>query len=89
MVHGILLLLILLGLGRYVAWIPFPVLAGILITVGISIIDRKGLTDLFLIPRSDAVTLVVVLLLTVFLDLLQAVGAGMIIASVLFMKRAG
>lgn len=78
-----------MGLGRFVAWIPLPVLAGILVTVGIGIIDRKGLADIFYIPKADAVVLVVVLLMTVFVDLLQAVGIGMIIASVLFMKRAG
>jgi SulP family sulfate permease len=64
------------------------VLAGILITVGIGIIDKKGINDLFYMPRADAVVLLIVLLLTVFLDLLQAVGVGMVIASVLFMKRA-
>jgi len=88
-IHSIVLVLALIGLGKFVALIPFSVLAGVLITVGIGIIDRKGLADLFLIPRADAVTLIVVLLLTVFIDLLQAVGVGMIIASVLFMKRAG
>ena len=39
-------------------------------------------------PRADAVVLVTVLLLTVFVDLIIAVGIGMVIASVLFMKRA-
>ena len=86
-IHAVLLLLILLGLGRFVAYIPLSVLAGVLITVGISIVDAKGLRNLLHIPRTDAVILVVVLLLTVFIDLLQAVGIGMVIASFLFMKR--
>ena len=42
-IHGVLLLCILLGLGQYASMIPLPVLAGILITVGIGIIDYKGL----------------------------------------------
>jgi SulP family sulfate permease len=67
MVHALLLLAILLGLG---------------------IIDFKGLKDLFKIPRADAIVLITVLLLTVFVDLLIAVAIGMIIACVLFMKRA-
>lgn len=87
--HSLLLVLAMLGLGAYVAMIPFAVLAGVLVTVGIGIIDKKGLLDLIHIPRADAATLIVVLLLTVFIDLLQAVGVGMIIASILFMKRAG
>ncbi len=88
MVHALFLLIILLGLGRYVKYVPLSVLAGILITVGIGIIDYKGLKDLLKIPRADAVVLITVLLLTVFVDLLIAVGIGMVIASVLFMKRA-
>jgi SulP family sulfate permease len=72
-----------------VQFIPLSVLAGILITVGISIIDYKGLSDLTKIPRADALVLITVLLLTVFVNLLTAVGIGMIIACVLFMKRAG
>ena len=64
------------------------VLAGILITVGWGIIDFKGFKDLLRIPRADAVVLIIVFLLTVFVDLLTAVGIGMVIACVLFMKRA-
>lgn len=88
MFHSLILLAILLGLGQYVKFVPYSVLAGILITVGISIIDFKGLKDLLKMPRADAVVLVTVLLLTVFVDLIIAVGIGMVIASVLFMKRA-
>ncbi|MCQ2287058.1 MAG: SulP family inorganic anion transporter [Bacteroidales bacterium] len=88
MIHALFLLAILLGLGRFVQYVPLSVLSGILITVGISIIDFKGLKDLFKIPRTDAIVLVTVLILTVFVDLLIAVGIGMVIACVLFMKRA-
>ncbi|MBR1798431.1 MAG: SulP family inorganic anion transporter [Bacteroidales bacterium] len=88
MTHAILLLAIMLGLGGLVKYVPLSVLAGILITVGWGIIDFKGFRDLFKIPRADAFVLVVVFLLTVFVDLLTAVGIGMVIACVLFMKRA-
>lgn len=87
MIHALFLLAVLLGLGRWVKFVPLSVLAGILITVGISIIDFKGLRDLTKIPRADAVVLLCVLFLTVFVDLLIAVGIGMIIACVLLMKR--
>lgn len=89
MIHSLLLLAILLGLGSLVKYVPLSVLAGILITVGWGIIDFKGLKDLNKIPKADAFVLVVVLLTTVFVDLLTAVGIGMVIACVLFMKRAG
>ena len=87
-VVNIFLLAVLLGLGKLVKFVPLSVLAGILITVGIGIIDVKGFKDLLKIPRADAVVLLTVLFLTVFVDLLIAVGIGMIIACVLFMKRA-
>lgn len=88
MVHAMLLLAILLGLGSLVKYVPLSVLAGILITVGWGIIDFRGFRDLRKIPRDDAFVLIVVFLTTVFVDLLTAVGIGMVIACVLFMKRA-
>ncbi len=88
MVHALLLLAIMLGLGSVVKYVPLSVLAGILLTVGWGIIDFKGFKDLPKIPRADAVVLIVVFLVTVFVDLLTAVGIGMVIACVLFMKRA-
>ena len=87
--HSLLLLFILLGAGEYAAQIPLSVLAGILITVGIGIIDYKGFQHIPHVPRADAVVMILVLFLTVFVDLIQAVAAGLILASVLFMKQMG
>ncbi len=87
MAHSLLLLAILLGLGSVVRYVPLSVLAGILITVGWGIIDFRGFKDLARIPRSDAAVLLIVLFTTVFVDLLTAVGIGMVVACVLLMKR--
>lgn len=84
---GLLLLLILLGLSPLVGQIPNAVLAGILITVGIGIIDYRGFRHLTTIPRADAFIMLVVLGVTVFVGLLEAVGIGMIMAALLFMKN--
>ena len=89
MVHALLLLSILLGLGSLVKFVPLSVLAGILITVGAGIIDLRGFKDLLKVDRSDAFVLVAVFLVTVFLDLLTAVAIGMVAACVLFMKNFG
>jgi sulfate permease, SulP family len=86
-VHALVLLFILLGLGRYAAQIPLSVLAGILITVGIGIIDYRGLKHFSRVPRADALVMAVVLGMTVFVDLIQAVAAGMVMACLLFVKR--
>ncbi len=89
MIHGLLLLLILVGLGTFAEQIPLAVLSGILVTVGIGIIDYKGIGHIRSIPKADAWVMVIVLGLTVFVDLIQAVTAGMILSSVLFMKKMG
>lgn len=86
-IHGVVLLAILIELGRYASYIPLSVLAGILITVGIGIIDYKGIRHLVHVPRTDACILVIVLFLTVFGNLLHAVGVGVVLACVLFMKQ--
>lgn len=86
-ISGIFLLLVLLGLGPIVAYIPNGVLAGILITVGIGIIDYKGFRHMRTIPRTDAVVMITVLVLTVFVGLLEAVAIGMVMAALLFMKK--
>ncbi|MEZ5421177.1 MAG: STAS domain-containing protein, partial [Vicinamibacterales bacterium] len=77
------------GLGRFAAYVPLSVLAGILISVGLSIMDVRGLRQLKHVPRADAAVLVMVLVVTVFFDLIQAVALGVALASMLFMKRMG
>ena len=87
-IHGLFLLAVLLGLGTLAAYIPLSVLAGLLIPIGFKIVDTKGLKHLLDVPRADAIVLVVVLLITTFGSLIQAVGIGLALASLLFMKKA-
>lgn len=87
-IHGLFLLAVLLGLGSLAAYIPLSVLAGLLIPIGFKIIDIKGLKHLLRVPRADAVVLVLVLLITTFGSLIQAVGIGVALACILFMKKA-
>lgn len=86
-VHGLILLAVLLGLGNVASLIPLSALAGILITVGISIMDWRALRSIGRTPRPDVAVMVVVLLLTVFVDLIIAVGVGVAMASILFVKK--
>ena len=86
-IHAVVLLVVLLGAGKYAALIPKAVLAGILITVGIGILDYKGLKHINKVPKQDAAIMIIVLFVTVFLDLLIAVGIGMVMAAFLFMKK--
>jgi SulP family sulfate permease len=85
--HALVLLAVVLGLGGLAQHIPHAVLAGILIKVGIDIIDWSYLRRLRDAPRAGMVFMVVVLLLTVFVDLITAVAVGIVLASLLFVKR--
>ncbi|MBN2044228.1 MAG: SulP family inorganic anion transporter [Anaerolineales bacterium] len=87
-IHGLFLLAVLLGLGQLAAYIPLSVLAGILIPIGFAIIDKKGFRHLLRVPKADAVVLIIVFLVTTFGSLINAVGIGVILASLLFMKRS-
>ena len=87
-IHGLVLLAVLLGLGSLAAHIPLAVLAGLLIPIGFKIIDFKGFKHLLVVPRADAIVLIIVLLITTFGSLIQAVGIGVALASLLFMKKA-
>ena len=87
-IHGLFLLAVLLGLGQLAAYIPLSVLAGILIPIGFAIIDKKGFRHLRRVPKADAVVLIAVFLVTTFGSLIQAVGIGIVLASLLFMKRS-
>jgi sulfate permease, SulP family len=87
--HGTFLLAVLLGLGHYTALIPLAVLAGILITIGFDIFDYKGLKALPHIAKSEAVVMLIVIFMTVFVDLIEAVEVGVMLACLIFMKRMG
>ncbi|MGB5436508.1 MAG: SulP family inorganic anion transporter [Maribacter sp.] len=99
MVAGLLLLIILLSLGPVASQIPAAVLAGILVTVGIGVMDYKGLKAIPSMPKdlklgplklsSEVVIMLVVLVLSSVWNLVYAVGVGLVIASLMFMKQMG
>jgi SulP family sulfate permease len=86
-IHGLFLAAVLLGLSGLVQHVPNAVLAGLLVAVGIGIIDYRGISHLLKVPRSDAFLMLFVLVLTVFTNLIIAVAAGLIVASFVFMKK--
>ncbi|WP_025742876.1 SulP family inorganic anion transporter [Aquimarina pacifica] len=99
MVAGIVLFIVVLGFGPVASRIPAAVLAGILITVGIGVMDYKGLKAITSLPRdiklgpirlsSEVLIMVIVLVLSTFWNLVYAVGIGLVIASLMFMKKIG
>lgn len=99
MIAGLVLLLILLLFSSAASTIPAAVLAGILVTVGIGVMDYKGLRAIPSLPRdinigklgisSEVVVMLVVMVLSTFWNLVYAVGIGLIMASLMFMKKIG
>src|SRR5690606_20758885 len=86
---SLLLLVILIFFAPIASKIPAGVLAGVLITVGIGIFDYRGLKAIKKMPIWDVVVMIVVMLLTVFVDLVIAVGVGLVISALIFMKKMG
>jgi SulP family sulfate permease len=87
-IHALVLLVIVAGLGPMVSFVPHAALAGVLIKVGIDVIDWQFLRRAHRVPRVDLVLMVVVFLLTVFVDVITAVGIGIVLASLTFVKQA-
>ena len=85
--HSLVLLAVVLGAGGLASAIPHAVLAGILIKVGTDIIDWDFLRRVRRTPGTGVFVMLVVLLMTVFVDLIKAVAVGMAIAGLIFMKR--
>ena len=86
-VNPILLVVLLFKCSHFVAQIPLAVLAAILIKIGYDIIDVKLLKVLKYAPKDDLYVLFLVLFLTVFYNLIFAVGAGITLAALLYAKR--
>ncbi|MEL7113366.1 MAG: SulP family inorganic anion transporter, partial [Pseudomonadota bacterium] len=84
MVAGLLLLAVVLALTPMAAVIPHAVLAGILIKVGWDIIDFPYILRAHKGPRWDLALMAIVLLVTVFVDLITAVGIGVFLAALGF-----
>jgi SulP family sulfate permease len=80
-VHALFLLALLLGLG------PLAVLAGILIKVGVDILDYRMLRLVRTAPRPDVAVMAAVFVLTVLVDLIVAVGAGVVLSMMLIIHR--
>ena len=85
--HAVILLIVVLGADELASTIPKAVLAGILVKVGTDIIDWDYLKRLGTAPKAGLAMMLTVLFMTVFIDLIVAVATGMVMASMVFMKR--
>ena len=86
-VSSLILLLLISVFSGFAAQIPLAVLAGILIKIGYDIIDVKLLKVIKFAPKDDLYVLLLVFVLTVFYNLIVAIGAGITCAALLYAKR--
>ncbi|MBQ2706572.1 MAG: sulfate permease [Agathobacter sp.] len=88
MVHAIVLLLILVLLMPFAGLIPMPTIAAILFMVAYNMSEWRHFVHLCkTAPKSDIIVLVLTFVLTVVFDLVVAIGVGIVLAAMLFMKR--
>lgn len=87
MIHSAVLAAIVLGVGPIAAYIPHAALAGVLIKVGLDIIDFSYLKNAHRGPRWDLALMALVLGLTVLVDLITAVAAGVVLAALAYVRQ--
>jgi SulP family sulfate permease len=90
MVHSVFVLAAILVAAPLVAYVPMAALAGLLLLVAWNMSDvRHAIHTLRVAPRSDVVVLLTCYTLTVVFDMVVAIGVGVVLAALLFMKRMG
>lgn len=86
-VHSLFLMATIVGASSIVEQIPLAVLSGILIKVGIDILDYRLIKKLKTAPKYDLYVMLIVLFLTIFVDLITAVGVGITLSALLLIHR--
>ncbi|MBN2520326.1 MAG: STAS domain-containing protein [Bacteroidales bacterium] len=87
MIHAITLLLIMLFFGKYAELIPMSCLAGILMVVAYNMSEWRSFVSILKGSFFDIIVLLTTFILTVLVDLTIAIEIGIVLASLLFMKR--
>lgn len=87
-VHGISILIVVLILAPILSYLPMAGLAALLLIAAWNIFDVQHCIRIVRIgTRSDIAVLLICFSLTVLLDMVIAVGIGMVLAALLFMKQ--
>ena len=87
---GIIILVVLVFFAPFARYIPNASLAGVIMVVAYSMIDKKALVKVLKTNRSDALVLLVTMLTTIFApELEQAIYAGVALSLLLYLKESG
>ena len=86
-VHALVLLLVMMFFGHWASLIPMPTLAAVLVGVSYSMSEWRSFLKITRSPKSDVAVLLVTFGLTVLVDLTVAIQIGVILSSLLFIRR--
>ena len=86
-IHSVTLLLIMLALGKFVLYIPMAAISAVLVSVAWNMAGFGSIRALMKGQKSDIFVLTTTFLLTVFIDLTVAIGAGLGFAAFFFIKK--
>ena len=86
-IRALVLVVIILWAAKLTAYIPMAVLAAIALKVGLSILDWSFVKRAHLVSKAATLIMYSVMLLTVFVDLIVAVGIGVFVANILTIER--
>jgi len=87
LIHAGILLVVALVAAPWAGYIPLATLAGILISVALRMAEWENFPSLWRGPRTDFLVMLAALALTVVFDLTVGVGAGLLMAAFLFVRR--
>lgn len=86
-IRVLILVVAIFGASQLISIIPIAVLAGIAVKVGIDILDWGFIKRAHTVSKQTSITMVTVLILTVFVDLVVAVGIGVFIANIITIEK--
>lgn len=88
-IHGVVVLLIVMLFARYASFIPLAGMAPILMVVAWNMSERQHFMQILRLRNGDSVVLCLTFLLTVFTTLIMAVGTGILLAGILYIRGQG
>ncbi|EOV9697551.1 C4-dicarboxylic acid transporter DauA [Cronobacter sakazakii] len=86
--HALLVLLALLALAPLLSWLPLSAMAALLLMVAWNMSEAHKVIGLLRrAPKDDIIVMLICMSLTVLFDMVIAISVGVVLASLLFMRR--
>ncbi|MBJ3815511.1 C4-dicarboxylic acid transporter DauA [Shimwellia pseudoproteus] len=87
-IHSLLVILALLALAPLLSWLPLSAMAALLLMVAWNMSEAHKVINLLRrAPRDDIMVMLICMSLTVLFDMVIAISVGIVLASLLFMRR--